>query len=1121
MKNVLRLFMILCIALAGTAVFAQDIQTKGTLGGVVTDINGGILPNAKVTVEGQQANVTTQTNDQGAYKVDNLLPGTYTVTVEQAGFKKSVSKGATVYVGKETTINPKLEAGNISEIVTVTDTGGIDQQSSAVNQNLNDQLYNNIPVARSVTSLFYIAPGTTDSLRGGSANPSIAGGSALDNLYIADGVNITDSAFGGLGTFSRNYGSVGTGINTAFIKEVQVKTGGFEPQYGQATGGIVNIITKSGTNDFHGAVYTFARPKAFEATRKQPDDFRIGQTGKIVHVENYDVGVDAGGPIVKDKLFFFGSFNPTISRNLLLGAKNSGLFTLLGEHAARTRTYNYAAKVDYNINQNHSLNFSLFGDPSKTNKSSFLTTNIDNATAQNVLDYGTRNLSLRYNGNFGGGASPYTLIGSFSQGKNHFSETGFDNFNQIVDRTQTTFPTQRQSFTAIGYGFFEPTKGTTYRTTWDLSKGVSLWGSHNLGIGYQFQRGFYSGVRDRSGPHYTVPGANADGEPLADFVGGSAGAIGQELNAAWALRLQSSFCTRCPLMLIPGDTTDQGFGAGWRRVSLQQVRGEFGTPAFSTHNNYHAYYAQDTWRVNKYITGIIGIRGEQERLVGNPGTSGKRVAYSFTDQWAPRLGVTVDPTGKGNTKIFYNFGRFFEYIPLDLAERSLSSEKDFTGGRFAPEFIIQSGGLRDGQRVAVINGFNTVNPIIDSAHLLSGNQINCEFDVDGNPINAATNPNCGLASGLGISAQDPSNPILPGTKLGFAQEHVIGFEQQLPHNFVFAIRYQDRRLKRIVEDAAVVSPESISLFGQTYFIGNVRAGLDAAHNLIGFTYTPGTADASKPAGCRANPAAPFDATTNPIDLDVPKVTDTFGNVKGAICYATGSGDPGGDGVADGFPDPVHIYRGLEIELNKRFSNNWQLLSNWRISRLNGNYEGHFRNDNGQTDPAISSLFDFTEGVFNLLGDQFAVGPLNTDRRLVSNIYGSYQFSKDKGFGSLAGLNLGGGLHMESGVPLSKFGAHPAYLNAGEVPIGGRGSLGRSPFFSQLDLHADYPWVLSERTKLKFIADFFNVFNSRPIRIVDQNFESSAGVLNVDFNKPLAVTGFRAPFNMRLGVRFEF
>ena len=468
MKNVLRLFLVLCIALAGTAALAQDTLTKGSIGGAVTDTNGGSLPNAKVTVEGQQTSITTQTNDQGLYKVDNLLPGTYTVSVEQAGFKKQVSKGVIVYVGKEATISPKLEAGNISEVVTVTDTGGIDQGSTAVASNLNDQLYSNVPVARSVTSLFYIGPGTTDSLGGGRANPSIAGGSALDNLYIADGVNITDSAFGGLGTFSRVYGSLGVGINTEFIKEVQVKTGAFEPSNGQSQGGIINIITKSGSNEFHGSLFGYARPKAFEATRKQPDDFRIGQGGKALHAESYDAGVDGGGPIVKDKLFFFGSFNPTINRAIVRGAKNSKLFTLLGDHAARTRTLNYSGKLDWNINQNHSVNFSIFGDPSRTNKSSFRTLDIDNTTAQSALDYGTRNLSVRYNGNFGNSASPYTLSATFSQGLNHFTESGFDNFNAIRDRTQITFPTQRQSFNAIGLGFFEPIKGKTYRTTYDL-----------------------------------------------------------------------------------------------------------------------------------------------------------------------------------------------------------------------------------------------------------------------------------------------------------------------------------------------------------------------------------------------------------------------------------------------------------------------------------------------------------------------------------------------------------------------------------------------------------------------------------------------------------------------------
>src|ERR1700730_16876341 len=167
-------------------------------------------------------------------------------------------------------------------------------------------------------------------------------------------------------------------------------------------------------------------------------------------------------------------------------------------------------------------------------------------------------------------------------------------------------------------------------------------------------------------------------------------------------------------------------------------------------------------------------------------------------------------------------------------------------------------------------------------------------------------------------------------------------------------------------------------------------------------------------------------------------------------------------------DAIPFYQALEIELNKRFSNNWQLLSNWRIASLRGNVEGHFRNDNGQQDPAASSLFDFTEGEFGLLGDQNAVGPLNTDRRHVVNVYGSYAFGEKsfKGFGGrLEGMTFGGGLQMESGVHISEFLTHPIYLDPGEIPVGGRGKLGRTPFFAQLDLHGDYPWQISERMKL--------------------------------------------------------
>lgn len=1079
------IFMILTFSLlsfAALTAMAQDLQTKGSIRGSVTDPNGAAVSGASVTVTGASGERTTTTNGDGVFEILNLNPGNYTVKIAQTGFKTASAANTTVFVGKATSFDTKLEVGATGVTVDVTSTTDIDQTSTAVGSNLNDDLFKNIPVQRAVSGLFYLAPGTSDSLGGGKDNPSIAGGSPLDNLYIADGVNITDSSFGGLGTFTRVYGSLGTGINTSFIKEVQVKTGGFEPQFGQAQGGIINIITQSGGNEYHGALYGYARPYGFEAKRRQRDAFSSNKVGEILKEANFDAGADFGGyvPGAKDRLFFFGSFNPTERKEKVIGAQGSGLRTLLGEHDRRYRTYNYAFKADFNINRNNTLAFSIFGDPTKTNASSFNKLNVNSATALSKLEFGTRSMSLRYNGAL---TSSWTLSSSFSQGKNHFSETGFADIFEITDLTQTGgLPGQRGSFFAQGLGFFEPTDSTTYRYSVDTVKNFSLFGSHSLGVGYQYQRSTYGGRRDRSGPKAAVPATNAFGTPTGLLGGGAAAAIGQQTNNTFSLRLANAACTQCPFMNIPGFATPQ-------RVYLLNDRGEFGNTTFQTRSNYNAAYIQDTWRFNKYVTAILGLRSEQERLIGSLSTAGTRSGYSFTNQWAPRMGVTVDPLGKGKTKIYYNFGRFFEYIPNDLAERSLSSEQDFRSAEFIPEFT----GTGTNKTVVINPTTGTVNPIFDAAHLVS-----CGSGGPGSPQQLCRDAGY-YPSTVSTSIQS-AVAILPGTKLGYTDEHLLGFEQQLPHNFVVSLRYQDKRIKRIVEDAALVAPESADFFGQAYFIGNINKQLDAATNPISRHFTPGG-------------APPAECDPNLVNSDL------------GVCYlANGvNGAPAGDfiadGVADGFPNPIHNYKAFELEVNKRFSDNWQLLANWRLSSLRGNFEGHFRNDNGQTDPAISSLFDFTEGEFNLLGDQTASGPINTDRTHVINVYPTYSFSKSSHFmRELSGLTLGLGLHGESGVPISRFNAHPIYLNAGEIPIGGRGALGRTPWFVKADIHADYKWSLSESRRLVFVGDFFNVTNNRRIIRPIENAQLSGGIPNVDFLAPRA---FHLPASMRLGMRFEF
>ena len=156
-------------------------------------------------------------------------------------------------------------------------------------------------------------------------------------------------------------------------------------------------------------------------------------------------------------------------------------------------------------------------------------------------------------------------------------------------------------------------------------------------------------------------------------------------------------------------------------------------------------------------------------------------------------------------------------------------------------------------------------------------------------------------------------------------------------------------------------------------------------------------------------------------------------------------DGGGpDGKPDGFAKPVRIYQELVVEYNRNLKNNWQMRANYRFAKLWGNYEGLFRNDNGQSDPGISSLFDFTAGVIGLLGDQFKAGFLNTDRRNVANVSVAYVVPKDSLMSALNKMNLGTNIRAASGNPLSAYASHPVYNNTGEVPIGGRGTLGTLP-----------------------------------------------------------------------------
>lgn len=1059
LKNLL-LFALMLTLTAATGYAQQLSATQGGLGGVITDKSGALVPGAKVTVSGDADKRTVTTDDNGRFTVGSLTPGLYTITVEKSGFKNEQAKKIEVVINRLSTIDLVLNPGAADQTVEVDASATqLDTGSTALGSDLTNTFYEQVPVARNVGSLFYTAPGVADGGGTGTANPSIGGSTGLENQYVADGVSIGDAGYGGLGVYSPSYGSLGTGINLSFIQEVQVKTGAFEPKYGKANGGIVQIVTKSGGSKYHGAITSYFSPENFSATQLYSDTVRVGidpvtgldrtayKHGDVLSQPAYDGSVELGGyiPIKKnhDRLFFFGAYNPSLNQVNYIAPDtefSSAVFAH-GPFTSSVLANNWAGKLTYKLNEGTSFDVSAFGDPSRSNYAfnaevtdpaafnPLVNFQAKNETAFSRWNYGSRSVVARMTS----AISPTTLVNISASAKtSHFKESGFADLYQITDKT--TGSTRYQ-----GLGEYQNPNTHDYGFSIDAQKTVHALGAHTFSIGWSFERTIYDSNRDYSGDRFVLPAA------VGTAPGGNPSLVGQTTGAAFYL-------ANAPVSTDPTKDSCLGntqrcpiYAATGTQVYLRQVRGILSSSAVSSSEGYHVLYGNDNWSIGRHITFNLGLRWEEEQL------NGPNQQYTFVDNWSPRLGVNVDPFGDRKSKVFFNWGRYTQALPTDAAIRELNQEEDFQARWAAPA---------NADGTLATNPDGTITPIIDSAHLLNG-QAHTGY------LNTAIVAN-------------PSTPELfaPGTKLNYEEEYVAGVEHEFAGGFVVSARYTDRRLKRIVEDMGGASPEGanggtltdgsgkVSAIPQVFVIGNPNPSADYFVNEQEVKYTGAT-----PAQCNLDYGAQQDSLFNDLGS---ACTTNYGVDANGNPLPGFAGYPAPDGKPDGFAQPVRHYQALEIEANKNFSHNFLLRINYRFAKLNGNYEGLFRNDNGQSDPGISSLFDFTTGVLGLLGAQFQSGPLNTDRRDVGNLYGSYTVPR----GYMRKLSIGTGLRGQSGTPINRLVSHPVYQNVGEIPIGGRGIGGRLPSTLQLDMHLDYPVSLGEKGAIKLAFDMFNVTDSR-------------------------------------------
>src|SRR6266403_1211777 len=536
---------------------AQDLgSTRGNLSGLVYDSSKGLGPGAEVTITGPIGNQVQTTTEQGSFLFSNLIPGIYSIRVQKAGFKVANIKSAEVLINRTTSVEVILETGQVSEVVEVSAASvTVDTSTSAVTANIADTFFENIPVQRGVASLFYLSPGAVDGIQTGSNNPSISGSSGLENSYVADGVSINDPAFGGLGVWARSYGALGSGINLSFVKEVQVKTGGFEPQYGHASGGIVQIFVKSGSTKTHGEVGGYFHPLGMQTTPLNADDPQFGRVnlfGRYLGNANYEGDAELGGyvPIgkLRDHLFYFGNFNPSVNNQYVAPAVGSGLFTAYNGQLQRTKTsYDYAAKLTFKINDRHTVESSVFGEPSHTNNVPWATLNASDKTVNSKWDYGTRNWAARYDGTL---TSTWLIDGAFTWSWNHFSEKPLADVTQILDETDANL---QGTFNAQGFGFLEPYDSNTRSIAFDTSKTYRFLGQHTVSIGYNWQFPVYDDSTSFSGGKFAIPATNASGGDPGYGTATNPTVAGKMTNASLVLEpisavSNSSGCTLCPYM---------------------------------------------------------------------------------------------------------------------------------------------------------------------------------------------------------------------------------------------------------------------------------------------------------------------------------------------------------------------------------------------------------------------------------------------------------------------------------------------------------------------------------------------------------------------------------------------
>jgi len=325
---------------------ARPQEIAGHLEGRILDPQGKPVVGAEVDISSPalQGSRRATTDPRGYLRFFALPSGTYTVKIQHPDYRETTFQDVLIRLGRTSTlgvIRLKMRFEEAHEVIVAAEKPMIDPSSTTLGTNLSSSQYESLPLQRNYRSLVTLLPQANQSFLGDEAN--FAGATGLENKYFIDGVEVTDPF----------RGTTGTNLPYNFIREIEVRTGGFQAEYRSSLGGAVNVVTYSGGNEFHGQAFGFFVNNRFSEEPRQgalevpKGDFSQG-----------DFGLSLGGPILRDKLWFFGAYNPNFEREDV-GIPGCGYYN---DHKT---THNFAAKLSWRVDSKNNFVFTAFGDPAK------------------------------------------------------------------------------------------------------------------------------------------------------------------------------------------------------------------------------------------------------------------------------------------------------------------------------------------------------------------------------------------------------------------------------------------------------------------------------------------------------------------------------------------------------------------------------------------------------------------------------------------------------------------------------------------------------------------------------------------------------------------------------------